>query len=128
MREVVGGKVGGRDDFAAQFHEVTGAASFLHAADGVKTHGEKSRNVRLGLRPSAAPLLVVLEVPVPPGASCCQPGGTSETSLAAAAAPGFGYRHGQSIATANKACRLLKSAQCQLSRSERVKYGYWKLH
>lgn len=40
----------------------------------------------------------------------------------------LGYRRGQSIATANKACRPLKSAQCQLSQSERVKYGYWKLH
>lgn len=40
----------------------------------------------------------------------------------------LGYRRGQIIATANKACRPLKSAQCQLSQSERVKYGYWKLH
>lgn len=52
MREVVGGTTSP----AAQFHEVTQAASFffffLRAADGVKTLGEKSRNVRLGLRPS----------------------------------------------------------------------------
>lgn len=47
----------GGDDTAAQFHEVTRAASFFfsRAADGVKTLVEKRRNVRLGLRPSAAP-------------------------------------------------------------------------
>lgn len=40
----------------------------------------------------------------------------------------LGYCRGQSIATANKARLPLKSAQCQLSQSERVKYGHWKRH
>lgn len=91
MREVVVVVVvvagGGGDDTAAQFHEVTRAAIFfLRAADGVKTLVEKRRNVRLGLRPFAAPLLVELEVLTPPGAPCCQPGGTSQSSPAATAA------------------------------------------
>lgn len=85
MREVVVGWVGWTNLLPSSMKSLR-LRVFLRAADGVKPLGEKSRNVRLGFRPSAAPLLVAVEVPVPPGASCCQPGGTSETSPSAAAA------------------------------------------
>lgn len=85
MREVFGGWVGGTTLLPSSMKS-PGLQVFSRAADGVKTLSEQSRNVRLGLRPSAAPLVVALEVPVPPGASCCQPGGTSTTSPATAAA------------------------------------------
>lgn len=127
MREAVGGKGGWERRLCCPVpwsHSGCEFFFFFLHADGVKNPRRENVWGCLQLRFSWSWRCLCLQVPV---------AASLEAHQKAAPLPPqqlllLGYRLGQGIATANKACRLLKSAQCQLSQSERVKYGYWKLH